>query len=182
MKYYLDTEFLDDGETIELVSVGVAAEDGRTYYAVSEDVSWGRVRKHPWLMANVWPHLPLNPMPSDSGRLHLDFNHPDVKPRETIAADLTGFFGENYIPRCGNELWAYYGAYDFVALCQLWGPMLATPEGVPKRINDLAQEAARLGVHTLPEQTTPKHHALNDALHDWKIHRYLESLAPTPWR
>src|SRR4051812_11038169 len=34
MKYFYDTEFLEDGQTIELISIGIVAEDGREYYAV----------------------------------------------------------------------------------------------------------------------------------------------------
>ncbi len=37
MRYFYDTEFIDDGRTIELISIGVTAEDGREYYAVSTD-------------------------------------------------------------------------------------------------------------------------------------------------
>ena len=29
MRYFYDTEFIDDGRTIDLISIGVAAEDGR---------------------------------------------------------------------------------------------------------------------------------------------------------
>ena len=29
MRYFYDTEFIEDGTTIELVSIGVVAEDGR---------------------------------------------------------------------------------------------------------------------------------------------------------
>jgi hypothetical protein len=46
MKYYLDTEFLEGPQktlfgytkpTIDLISIGIVAEDGREYYAVSKD-------------------------------------------------------------------------------------------------------------------------------------------------
>ena len=37
VRYFYDTEFIDDGRTIELISIGVAAEDGREYYAVSTE-------------------------------------------------------------------------------------------------------------------------------------------------
>ena len=41
------------------------------------------------------------------------------------------------------ELWAWCGAYDHVALCQLWGRMIDLPKGVPMWTNDLKQEAER---------------------------------------
>ena len=37
MRYFYDCEFIEDGTTIELVSVGIVAEDGREFYAVSTD-------------------------------------------------------------------------------------------------------------------------------------------------
>ena len=46
MKYYLDTEFHEyqrrplfskPFRTIELISIGIVAEDGREYYAISKD-------------------------------------------------------------------------------------------------------------------------------------------------
>lgn len=32
MKYFIDTEFVDDGHTIDLISIGIVAEDGRELY------------------------------------------------------------------------------------------------------------------------------------------------------
>ena len=29
MKYWLDTEFMEDGKTIDLLSIGIVREDGR---------------------------------------------------------------------------------------------------------------------------------------------------------
>lgn len=57
--YCYDTEFLDDGSTIELISIGIVCDDGREYYAVNSDMDTQRIGKHQWLMDNVWPHLPL---------------------------------------------------------------------------------------------------------------------------
>lgn len=37
MKYFFDTEFIEDGRTIDLVSIGIVCEDGREYYAVSAE-------------------------------------------------------------------------------------------------------------------------------------------------
>ena len=34
MRIFYDTEFLEDGKTIDLISIGMVAEDGREYYAV----------------------------------------------------------------------------------------------------------------------------------------------------
>ena len=37
MKYFLDTEFIEDGKTIDLISIGIVAEDGREYYAINSE-------------------------------------------------------------------------------------------------------------------------------------------------
>jgi hypothetical protein len=36
-KYFFDTEFDEDGKTIELISIGIKCADGREYYAVSRE-------------------------------------------------------------------------------------------------------------------------------------------------
>ena len=55
MNYFLDTEFLEGTQktlfgkskpTIDLISIGIVAEDGREYYAISKDFNlkeaWNR--------------------------------------------------------------------------------------------------------------------------------------------
>ena len=65
------------------------------------------------------------------------------------------------------EIWADYGSYDWVAVCQLFGKMIYLPDGMPMYINDIQQEARRLGMseNGLPEQETGAHNALEDAEH-----------------
>ena len=72
-------------------------------------------------------------------------------------------------------LWANYGAYDFVALCQLFGPMIALPEGMPMWTNDLQQEIQRRDIDpkTLPRQADDHHSALADARHLKVMHDHV---------
>ena len=37
VRFFYDCEFIEDGTTIELVSIGVVDEDGREFYAVSTE-------------------------------------------------------------------------------------------------------------------------------------------------
>ena len=56
MRYFYDTEFIDNGRIIDLISIGVVAEDGREFYAVSTEFdpeSAGR-----WVRTHVLPKLP----------------------------------------------------------------------------------------------------------------------------
>jgi hypothetical protein len=170
-----DTEFIEDGVTIGLISIGLAAEDGREYYAVNSDADWGRIRKNDWLVRNVLPSLPMDSPsvldaylkvhPNSYPKPSIDLLGPDVtdtrvKPRQVIANEVRDFVLATPDP----QLWAWYGAYDHVVLCQLWGRMIALPEGVPKWTNDLKQECVRVGNPELPAMPeVTEHNALSDA-------------------
>ncbi|SLG40051.1 Gp101 [Mycobacteroides abscessus subsp. abscessus] len=178
MRYWYDTEFHEDGSTIDLISIGIVCEDGREYYAVNADADWARIAQHEWLTENVVPHLP----PAGS---------PEWRPHKVIAEDVADFLRPEAVhtwgsmgsrtPRCiyvdRPELWAWYGAYDHVALAQLWGPMIARPRWIPMWTNDLRQEQHRLGNPPVPEQVHGNHDALADARHNRVIHAALTEYA-----
>ena len=42
MRYYLDTEFIEDGKTIDLISIGLVSEDGREYYAINYNCDFSK--------------------------------------------------------------------------------------------------------------------------------------------
>ncbi|HUL99490.1 MAG TPA: polyadenylate-specific 3'-exoribonuclease AS [Mycobacterium sp.] len=146
MRYFYDTEFIDDGRTIDLISIGVAAEDGREYYAVSTEFDERAAGR--WVRAHVLPKLPS---PSS----------PVWRSRGQIRADLEDFFGVDG----GDpiELWAWIGAYDHVALCQLWGPMTALPPAFPRFTRELRQYWEDRGCPPLPPRPRDAHDALIDA-------------------
>lgn len=169
-RYFYDCEFLEDGLTVDLISIGIVAEDGRELYLVNRDAPWRRIKKHGWLMANVVPKLPqphgdwINHMPK---RWLIDFNDPAVRSKRVIADEVYRFLVGGDVPgsRPGVELWADYSAYDHVSLCQLFGPMIDLPGGIPMFTNDLQQELRRLGGPPQPEQAAGLHNALEDARH-----------------
>jgi hypothetical protein len=74
-RYWYDTEFVEDGRTIDLVSIGIVAEDGRELYAVSSEFDQGKLLANPWLVANVWPSLPKRQR-ADGGRCRCRHGHP----------------------------------------------------------------------------------------------------------
>lgn len=176
MKIFYDTEFLEDGKTIELISFGMAAEDGREYYAASRDMPHKRIAKSDWLCRNVVPSLPRI---HGDRRLHvgrgnplaLDFEHPDMLSRNRLAAGVLRFIQATP----AVELWAWYGAYDHVCLAWLYGPMSQLPDGIPMWTNDLRQEALRLGLsdEDMPKQAAGHHNALADARHNKVMGEFL---------
>lgn len=167
MKYFYDTEFIEDGRTVDLISIGIVAEDGREYYAVNRDAPWKRIADHDWLRANVARYLPRI---HGDRRLHvsyrrnplaLDFDSPLMRDRMTIAREVVEFIQ----PQKGKntELWAYFGAYDHVVLCQLFGTMIQLPEGMPMFTHELMQLWETAGRPDKPEQGVCQHNALEDA-------------------
>lgn len=181
-----DLEFLEDGHTIELISIGMVCDDGREYYAVNSEAPWEKIRENDWLIRNVLPSLPITGRTSLDSYLASGNTYPKgsllmvgadgkdtrVKPHWVIANEVRDF-----IRATGPdvELWANYGAYDHVALAQLWGPMIALPDGVPMFTHDIQQEARRQGIgwDDLPKQETGEHNALADARHNQTIRRWL---------
>lgn len=173
---WYDTEFLEDGKTIELISIGMVREsDGAELYAVNRDMPHRRIKKSPWLMANVVPNLPQghgdyrNHMPR---KWLFDYGDEAVYSRRQIAAKVRRFITHDTDP----DLWAWYGAYDHVLLCQLWGPMVDLPAGVPMWTNDVQQEWRRLGEpEVIPEQDpSGLHNALADARQCRALHEALK--------
>lgn len=169
MRYYYDTEFHEDGSTIDLISIGIVAEDGREYYAVNRHANWQRIRQNPWLMKNVVPQLP----PRDD---------PAWKPKGDIADEVSDFLRplQSYGPLTRGfrhvgtpELWAWFGAYDHVALAQLFGRMIDFPDHIPMWTNDVRQEQHRLGNPGIPAQRGGLHNALADARHLRVVHESL---------
>ena len=153
MKVFFDTEFIEDGKTIDLVSIGLIREDGKTYYAESYNVNLDK--GDDWFFDNVYPLLERR-----QGKRE------NWKYRREIAREIKDFVGSE------PEFWAYYADYDWIALCQLYGRMIDLPRGWPMFCRDLKQMAGNV---KLPEQTTKEHHALNDAIWVKESYEWLRS-------
>ena len=130
-RYFYDCEFIEDGRLVDLVSIGVVDENGREFYAVSTEFDDSRAV--PWVRRNVLDKLPS---PAD----------PAWRSRERIRDDLYAFLIEPIQGRGEQlELWAWYAAYDHVALAQLWGAMPALPREIPRFTKELRQRWDDLG-------------------------------------
>lgn len=165
MKYFFDTEFLEDGHTIDLISIGIVAEDGREYYGVVKALNWVRFFNNSWLVEHVLPSLPIKKINKKDvwcyGNFTEDYSDPAWKTREQLRDDILAFCD---IQTYGKpEFWAYYADYDWVALCQLFGTMMDIPNGWPMYCRDIKQVADQWENARLPEQGKDEHNALADA-------------------
>jgi hypothetical protein len=145
VKYWFDTEFIEDGKTIDLLSIGIVAEDGRELYLenLSADIS----RASDWVRENVIAHL-------DMVKHGVAYEEIGPKVRAFVQWD-----GDSFKP----EFWAYYADYDWVAMCQLFGTMMDLPKGWPMYCRDVKQLCDDMGNPQLPEQPSTEHHGLADA-------------------
>jgi 3'-5' exoribonuclease Rv2179c-like domain len=152
-RYFYDCEFIEDGRVIDLVSIGVVDEHGREFYAISTE--FDDRAAVPWVRRNVLDRLPSP-------------NHPAWRSRARIRDELLEFLVEPLRGRPGErmELWAWYAAYDHVALAQLWGRMPTLPREIPRFTKDLRQLWDDRGRPRLPESVEQRHDALVDARHN----------------
>jgi hypothetical protein len=152
-RYFYDCEFVEDGRLVDLVSIGVVDEHGREFYAISTEFDGSRAL--PWVRRHVLDRLPS---PGD----------PAWRSRERIRDELHEFLVAplRADPDEELELWAWYAAYDHVALAQLWGAMPALPREIPRFTKELRQRWDDLGRPPLPDAEARRHDALVDARHN----------------
>ena len=172
MKYFLDTEFIEGFKkpikwmptigrfnkpyhSIQLVSIGIIAEDGREYYAVSNE--FNPRDADDWVVDNVL--LPIyTECVSGDMRNHASFStrrNSGVtwgrgKSNKQIAEEIKEFckpirnyshtgITVNYSEIENPDFYAYYADYDWVLFCSLFGTMIDLPKGFPMYCRDLKQ-------------------------------------------
>jgi hypothetical protein len=142
MRYYIDTEFSESGPyyPIELISIGIVAEDGREFYAVSTEFL--EEDCNDWVRENVLPHL------AGIERVSL----------KEIRKAVIKFIGGDK-----PSFWGYYSSYDWVLFCQIFGAMVDLPPGYPMHCNDIKQWCEQLDNPKLPKRDSNEHNALYDA-------------------
>lgn len=172
MKYFLDTEFHEgvrkpkgwftkEQWMIELISIGIVSEDGREYYAVSNEFDVDAAWNNTWLRDNV-----LKTLYNDLwyGKYQLENLHHCSKAFDidnlkklislygkslAVIKDEVKHYIRPYILMPNTfkeekykpiEFYAYYADYDWVVLCsQLFGSMLQLPQGFPMYCKDIKQ-------------------------------------------
>lgn len=169
MKYFIDTEFIEGFHKplfgkrrhfIDLVSIALVAEDGRSYYAISNE--WNYKDAHPWVKENIIHKLPLKLRPKETFsemnkrcKIGIDdfdkYTWLNGKSNTTIAQEIKDFiykpyFDEHplltsadYYPKDAVEFYGYYSDYDWVLFCSLFGSMSQLPKGFPMYCRDLNQ-------------------------------------------
>jgi len=155
MKYWLDTEFIERPFAIDLISIGLVAEDGREFYAESSEVDWSKASQ--WTLQTVRPQL------QGTGML-----------REEIGYGIRRFVDQDEHP----VFWGYFSAFDWVLFGWLFGDQHERPFRFPALCLDIKQWAIELGDPELPRQLGASHHALADARWTRSAWEFLRDLDP----
>lgn len=186
MKFFIDTEFIEGiskplfGKArhfIDLVSIGVVREDGRKYYAISNE--WNYKDADEWVRENV-----LDKLESEA----------EVKRKKNcqIARDLLDFFDcwhDHPLWRApeGIEIYGYFADYDWVIFCSLFGRMIDLPKGFPMYCRDIkqimdAKSLTKEWKHKYCPDPDGEHNALVDAEWNMKLYNQIKWWIANPNR
>ena len=184
MKIFFDTEFNENGETIDLISFGAVREDGEELYLINKDMDVSSSFLNDWVRENVLKGI-YNEM------LH----------RETRVMSGWKFYRNDFwflLQECGNtkkeiaekivkfagdepEFYAYFAYYDWVVLCQIFGTMMDLPTGWPMYCRDLKQTADELSFDTSTIHNLDEHNPLSDARYCFELWKAMKSLKVSPY-
>jgi len=171
MKYYLDTEFIEYPNTIDLISIGIKCEDGRTFYAESNE--FDITKANDWVIENVINKLIYYKLTDPITKIKPFINR-DTKDNLTMfcnkkrISDMIKIFIGSDIP----EFYGYYADYDWIVFCWLFGSMIDLPKGWPMYCKDLKQMLDVLKLDPI-QQSTNEHNALVDAIWNEKLHKHI---------
>lgn len=145
MKYFLDTEFIESAAGIQLVSLGIDCENGRTFYA--ESSMFDERLADDWVKANVLSKLKhWKSGPAGKSLLHTCELDPAINPKH-----IDVFGSENFIKTCllddflnaatdpEPQFYAYFADYDWVVFARIFGRLIDRPAHFPMWCIDLKQ-------------------------------------------
>jgi hypothetical protein len=125
MKIFFDTEFTGLHKDTTLISIGLIADDGKTFYAELNDYDKSQVDE--WIQENVINNLLFNDF---TGQLYVpktNMNEFVVKCNKTAVA---GFLSEWLKQFDSVEMWSDCLSYDWVLFNDLFGSAFDIPENV----------------------------------------------------
>jgi hypothetical protein len=179
VRYFIDSEFREDGKIIDLISIALVAEDGREFYGISTAARLDLCDS--WLRENVMAKLAAY-----GDKAWMSRN--EIRQAVTLFTGGVldgGFSGGLILPPVEDpkpEFWLYYGATDWVAFYQLWGKLVEFPERFPKWFRELKQFAVDVGNPKFPAKPKDAHNALADARWARDTHAFLVEHRRVPGR
>lgn len=191
MKYFFDTEFIEHATGIQLVSIGIVREDGKTFYA--ESSTFDERLADGWVVENVLKKLKHRGYHGDFDFLHrkkdaIQLDYWNQSPNGSVEGftsegeikmGLLNYFHDDKNP----EFYAYYASYDWVVFARIFGRLIDKPEYFPMWVIDLKQMMWERGLtKEWKQQVCPDPEGEHDALVDaqWNLKLYNEIIKNYP--
>jgi hypothetical protein len=176
MKVWYDSEFEERNGFVDVISMGFVREDGEELYFVLDSFDTLSVARNDWLMRNVMSSITHLEITSHVTGLGTPVKDLIVTDEALVSRQGARHLIMEFVKDIWPEFWAWYGAYDHVALCSLFGRMVDLPEKFPMFTCDLKQLHKQAGKPEMPKQPEGLHNALADAKFNRVRHEYLDSL------
>ena len=139
MKVYMDSEFTGLRQGTTLISIGLVAESGETFYAEFNDYDESQVDG--WIEENVISHLMF---PNERAAHHVEHSCVTMKASKEVIADSLRAWLEVF--NTNILIWSDCYAYDWVLFCELFGGAFGVPECVYYIPMDLSTALASKGI------------------------------------
>lgn len=193
-RFYLDTEFIQYTPdflglpVLDLISIGIVDENNKEFYRINANCNFTHADS--WVQENVMKPMGITLEPSLDGNgmaTVIDCLHPDNEYGWACVDDLHSKWVtkpvlvtelKEYIDNCKDDkspvFYTFYGAYDWVIFCSIFGRMIDLPEGYPMYTRDLKQTLDEMGLDpTKFMKDGDYHNALGDAKWNKELHEYL---------
>ncbi|MEL6592610.1 MAG: 3'-5' exoribonuclease [Bacteroidota bacterium] len=122
-KLFIDTEFTDLRQNAALISLGIVADDGKSFYAEFTDFSVEQASDY--VRTDILPLLELRNQ--EEGFVEKQDGNWRMKgTRQMITAELKNFLAQFSQLIC----WLDYTAYDWVLFCELFGGSFHLPSNL----------------------------------------------------
>ena len=168
MKIFFDLEFTGLYQDTTPISIGLVAENGRTFYA--EFIDYDRSRIDNWLRENVIPHLRFGDL-KEGVEAWENYRDPNVVEVLSNKAGVISALTEWLSQFDQIEMWGDCLAYDWVLFYELFGGgAKCLPENVLYIPLDICTLFWIKGIDPdvdrgeFAQHGCPKHNALDDAL------------------
>lgn len=169
-KIFFDTEFTGLHHNTTLISIGLIAETGETFYAELTDYDKGQIDE--WLQNNVIDNLTIKPL-KDNELFAVNYNNGKNSPTFIGATpELKNELTEWLSQFQEVEMWSDCLSYDWVLFNRIFGHAFSIPNNVYYIPFDICTMFKVLGIDpdinreefSEYKGETKKHNALHDAI------------------
>jgi hypothetical protein len=181
MRYFIDTEFVENPGTIDLISIGIVIEgSGFGYYALNKECKIAQAWENEWVRENVLKSIYNEYQPMTFGFSLItmeDIFHKHGITKKRMQHEIIQFTNLDEHP----EFYGYYADYDWVVFCWIFGRMIDLPEHLPMYCRDLKQMMDEKGLtkewkHEHCPDPEGEHNALVDAKWNLKLFNELQKI------